>query len=180
MQHFDLVVVGTGSGNTIVGKEYSGLSMAIIESGPFGGTCLNVGCIPTKMFVYPADLAEAAGRPAARRRRHRRRGRLAGDPGPDLRPDRPDLGERPDVPRGSEMARTSRCCRAPAGSPAKAMTVDLHDGGVGTITADRFVLAAGGRPVIPDIPGLDEESIGRGIVTPPTRSCGSTTCRSGW
>ena len=31
--------------------------MAILERGTFGGTCLNVGCIPTKMFVYPADLA---------------------------------------------------------------------------------------------------------------------------
>jgi mycothione reductase len=46
----------------------------------------------------------------------------------------------------------------------KAMTVDLHDGGSAEITADRFVLAAGGRPVIPDIPGLDEDVIGSGVV----------------
>ena len=44
------------------------------------------------------------------------------------------------------------------------MTVDLNDGGSAEITADRFVLAAGGRPVIPDIPGLDEDVIGRGVV----------------
>ena len=31
----------------------------MVEGGTFGGTCLNVGCIPTKMFVYPADLALA-------------------------------------------------------------------------------------------------------------------------
>ncbi|MFC5121825.1 FAD-dependent oxidoreductase [Amycolatopsis halotolerans] len=42
------------------------------------------------------------------------------------------------------------------------------------VTADRFVLAAGGRPVIPDVPGLAETA-----TTPPTRSCGSTHCRSG-
>jgi mycothione reductase len=45
--HFDLVVVGTGSGNTIMGREYRDLRIALAESGQFGGTCLNVGCIPT-------------------------------------------------------------------------------------------------------------------------------------
>ena len=60
--HFDLVIVGTGSGNTIMGKEYQHLTIAIVESGRFGGTCLNVGCIPTKMYVYPADVTEAARR----------------------------------------------------------------------------------------------------------------------
>ena len=40
--------------------------MALVEHGTFGGTCLNVGCIPTKMFVHPADLARAVrpGRPS--------------------------------------------------------------------------------------------------------------------
>jgi len=60
MPHFDLVIVGTGSGNTIAGKEYQDMTIAIVESGRFGGTCLNVGCIPTKSYVYPADIAEAA------------------------------------------------------------------------------------------------------------------------
>ena len=39
--------------------------MAVIEGGTFGGTCLNVGCIPTKMFVYAAEVA-ASARDAAR------------------------------------------------------------------------------------------------------------------
>src|SRR6185436_3786233 len=46
----------------------------------------------------------------------------------------------------------------------KQMAVALNDGGCVELTADRFVLAAGGRPVIPDIPGLDEDAIGRGVV----------------
>ena len=62
MPHFDLVVVGTGSGNSIPGREFDDWNIAIVETGGFGGTCLNVGCIPTKMYVYPADLAEAARR----------------------------------------------------------------------------------------------------------------------
>ena len=59
-RHFDLVVIGTGSGNSIVDESFADWSVAIIEDGVFGGTCLNRGCIPTKMFVYPADLAYAA------------------------------------------------------------------------------------------------------------------------
>ncbi len=59
--HYDLAVIGTGSGNTVVTQRVQGLGkVAIIEEHLFGGTCLNVGCIPTKMFVYPADLARLA------------------------------------------------------------------------------------------------------------------------
>jgi mycothione reductase len=52
---FDLVVVGSGSGNALVTPELAGWRIAIVEQGVFGGTCLNRGCIPTKMLVYAAD-----------------------------------------------------------------------------------------------------------------------------
>ena len=55
--HYDLIIIGTGSGNSIPGPEFEDKSIAIIEKGSFGGTCLNVGCIPTKMYVYAADAA---------------------------------------------------------------------------------------------------------------------------
>lgn len=55
--HYDLIIIGTGSGNSIPGPEFEDKSIAIIEKGTFGGTCLNVGCIPTKMYVYAADAA---------------------------------------------------------------------------------------------------------------------------
>ncbi|MBK7722809.1 MAG: mycothione reductase [Austwickia sp.] len=57
MAHYDLVIIGSGSGNSLVTPDFDGRSVAIIESGAFGGTCLNVGCIPTKMFVYAAEVA---------------------------------------------------------------------------------------------------------------------------
>lgn len=57
-QHFDIAIIGTGSGNSLPGPEFEDQSIAIIEKGTFGGTCLNVGCIPTKMFVRAADLIE--------------------------------------------------------------------------------------------------------------------------
>ncbi|CQD24873.1 mycothione reductase [Mycolicibacterium conceptionense] len=59
MEHYDLTIIGTGSGNSILDERYAGKKVAICEQGTFGGTCLNVGCIPTKMFVYAADVAAA-------------------------------------------------------------------------------------------------------------------------
>ncbi|MDP9093724.1 MAG: mycothione reductase [Actinomycetota bacterium] len=58
MRHFDLVIIGSGSGNSIMTPDFDSWQVAMIEDSTFGGTCLNVGCIPTKMYVYPADLAE--------------------------------------------------------------------------------------------------------------------------
>ena len=58
MPHFDLAVIGSGSGNSVLTEALSGRSVALIEESTFGGTCLNVGCIPTKMLVYAADVAD--------------------------------------------------------------------------------------------------------------------------
>ncbi|GGB39074.1 mycothione reductase [Flexivirga endophytica] len=58
MTHFDLAIIGTGSGNSLVTPDFDDKRVAVIEEGLFGGTCLNVGCIPTKMFVYAAEVAD--------------------------------------------------------------------------------------------------------------------------
>ncbi|WP_422749715.1 mycothione reductase [Mycobacterium sp. WMMD1722] len=58
MTHFDIAIIGTGSGNTILDERYLDKRVAICEEGTFGGTCLNVGCIPTKMFVYAAGVTQ--------------------------------------------------------------------------------------------------------------------------
>ena len=61
VRHFDLVIIGSGSGNSLPDKRFSHLQVALVEeSAIFGGTCLNVGCIPTKMFVYTANIAHWA------------------------------------------------------------------------------------------------------------------------
>ncbi|USQ78721.1 mycothione reductase [Ornithinimicrobium faecis] len=57
MADYDLIIIGTGSGNSLVTEDFADKKVAVIERGTFGGTCLNVGCIPTKMFVYAADVA---------------------------------------------------------------------------------------------------------------------------
>ena len=61
MRSFDLIIIGTGSGNSVVSPEYDDWDIAIVERALFGGTCLNVGCIPSKMLAYTAEMAESAG-----------------------------------------------------------------------------------------------------------------------
>ncbi len=56
---FDLIVIGSGSGLDVAAAAAGrGLSVAIIEKGPLGGTCLNRGCIPSKMLIHSADVME--------------------------------------------------------------------------------------------------------------------------
>jgi mycothione reductase len=57
MEEFDLIVVGTGSGMLVASAAVDqGYRVAVVESGKMGGTCINVGCIPSKMLIYPADV----------------------------------------------------------------------------------------------------------------------------
>ncbi len=57
METYDLAVIGTGGGNKIaLPAAERGLKVALIERDAFGGTCLNRGCIPSKMLIYPAEL----------------------------------------------------------------------------------------------------------------------------
>jgi dihydrolipoamide dehydrogenase len=56
IKNFDVIVIGSGSGGSIVDSALShGYSVAWVDRGPLGGTCLNFGCIPSKMIIYPAD-----------------------------------------------------------------------------------------------------------------------------
>ena len=56
MKKYDVIVIGSGSGSEIVQSALNqGYKVAWIDKGPLGGTCLNTGCIPSKMLIYPAD-----------------------------------------------------------------------------------------------------------------------------
>lgn len=66
MEKTDLIVIGAGPGGYRA-AEYAakqGLKVTIFEAGEVGGTCLNVGCIPTKTYVHSATFAEARQRMA--------------------------------------------------------------------------------------------------------------------
>ena len=58
VQQFDLIIVGAGSGNMVPGPDHEGWKIAIVEKDKFGGTCLNRGCIPSKMLIHAANVAE--------------------------------------------------------------------------------------------------------------------------
>jgi mycothione reductase len=149
--HFDLAVIGTGSGNSIVDENFQDQRVAMLEDGTFGGTCINVGCIPTKMFVYPADLARSAlhgpslGVETRFEGAHWReiRDRIFG------RIDEVSVS-------GREWRLKNPHVKLFEGH-ARFVDVRTLDTGTGeTITADQVVVAAGSRPVLPDIEGLDD------------------------
>lgn len=151
-RHFDLAVIGTGSGNTIVDDSFADREVAILEKGTFGGTCLNVGCIPTKMFVYPADVADAA----ARGGRLGLETRFDGARWPELR-DRIFGRIDPISASGRDWRATGRPNVRLFEGHARFVGPRTLDTGAGeTITADHVVIAAGSRPVLPDVPGLDQ------------------------
>ena len=64
---FDLIVIGAGSGGVRLARMSAqrGARVAVVESRHLGGTCVNVGCVPKKLFVYGAhvreELEDAAG-----------------------------------------------------------------------------------------------------------------------
>lgn len=157
--HYDVIVIGAGSGNSVLDDAFADKRCALVQTGTFGGTCLNVGCIPTKMFVYPADLAEharvegprlgvdssvaAVDWPAIRDRVFGRIDAIEAG-GRDYR----RRGEWADLYEG-----TARFAGR-AGGPHE-LTIALDAGGEQTITGDQIVIAVGARPVVPSIPGLD-------------------------
>lgn len=58
MKKFDVIVIGSGGGSKITSPAASlGYKVAVIEKDKLGGTCLNRGCIPSKMLIHPADVA---------------------------------------------------------------------------------------------------------------------------
>ncbi len=164
MPHHDLVIVGTGSGNTIVTPELEGLDIAIIESGRFGGTCLNVGCIPTKMFVLPADRVVEARESAAL-------GVTFGEPTVDWPAIRDRIFERridPIAAAGEEYRRsqpfvTVYGARARfVGQRRLALTTGEE------VTGRHVVVAAGSRPVGLPVDGLRMPDPARGLHTSDT------------
>jgi mycothione reductase len=149
-ESFDLIIVGSGSGNSIP-SYLDDWRIAIVERDVFGGTCLNRGCIPSKMFVYPADVAVASATSA-------KLGIETQFIGADWSAIRDRVFGRIDP-----IAESGREYRA-TGTPnvtlieGTADFVDAHTLDVEgrRITAPNILLAAGARPVVPPISGLVE------------------------
>lgn len=151
MKEYGLIVIGSGAGMNVVDTALGlGHKVAIVEEGPIGGTCLNRGCIPSKVLIHAADVireAEEAARigvglrvekvdyPLLKKRmwdivlsgRHEMEDGIKKTPGLDLYP--------------------------LIGSFVSDYTMQV---GSETIKAARIVIASGARAQIPPIPGLDK------------------------
>lgn len=144
---YDLVIVGAGSGNTLPADQFPGWRIAVLEADRFGGTCLNRGCIPSKIFVYTADVARTV-------REAGRFGIGAEFTGVDWPAIRDRVFHRIDpLPEKAVHYRRENGIDVFLGE-ARFVAPKVLRVGDQEIRADRIVLATGSRPRIPQIPGL--------------------------
>jgi mycothione reductase len=148
VSNYDLVVLGAGSGNMVLGDLPADWRVAIVDPGPFGGTCLNRGCIPTKMLVVAADAAANA-------RSARRLGVHATVERVDWKAIRDRVFGRIDPIAADGLRHRRELGVDVYTEPARFVAPKTIAVGADHITAERFVVAVGSRPVVPAVPGLE-------------------------
>jgi len=149
-EKFDLLVIGGGSGGLAHAQraaEY-GVRAAVVESGPLGGTCVNVGCVPKKVMWYAAHHAHQLHH--------------AADYGFDIDVNGHDwagLKTRRDayIERLNGIYENNLDKRGVTyiAGHARLTGPSTVDVGGTEYKADRIVIATGGRPMIPEIPGAE-------------------------
>jgi mycothione reductase len=149
MKSYDLIVVGAGSGNMLLGPELDHLRSAIVEPDRFGGTCLNRGCIPSKMFVVAADAARAVVE-AQRLGVHATLDRV------DWPAIRARIFGRLDPLHDSAVHYRRRNGIDVYTQPARFVAPRVLEVGGELLTATQIVVAAGARPIVPPIKGLED------------------------
>src|SRR5690242_4191581 len=155
--HYDAIVLGSSRGGRLlpIALAKAGRKVALIEREHVGGTCVNVGCTPTKTMVASARVAYLARRGADY-------GVRTGPIAIDLervRQRKRDIVN--DFRSGSE-----RSVRAATNvdllmgearfTGPKTLAVTLNDGGTRAITADKIFINTGDRPAVPSIEGLND------------------------
>lgn len=150
-KHYDIVAIGGGSGGIAAMNRAGehGAKAAVIEGNHLGGTCVNMGCVPKKIMWYGANIAEAI----------HHYGPEYGFTAENVTFDYATLKKNRD-------AYIERSRNSYGGSFKRnhveliegyAKFVDAHTLEVNSqlITADRIVIATGGRPLVPDVPGKE-------------------------
>src|SRR5207237_4389903 len=154
--HYDALIIGSGQAGkplaTTLGK--AGWKTALIERDQIGGTCINYGCTPTKTMFNSARVAYLARRAAdfgvhhgdvnvnmkeVRERKQRiveqfREGGLKG------------IERTPNLDLITGSARLIK---------AREIELQLNDGGTRTLTAGKIFINTGGRPLKPQLEGID-------------------------
>ena len=154
--HFDALVLGTGQAGPSLAARLNreGLRVAVVERGAIGGSCVNVGCTPTKALVASARVAHMARRAA-------------------------HFGVQLDGPVRIDMQRVHQRMQDIVGTSRRGVTswlermenVELVRGHARftgpkevdvagrRLSGDRIFLNVGARPAIPDLPGLDQVEV---------------------
>jgi len=150
MKHFDAIIIGTGQAGPPLAARFAGAgkSVAIIERGKFGGTCVNTGCTPTKTLVASAYAMHVT-----------RRGAEYGFSIGDMRVDMARVKARKDAASTKsskgveEWLRGTANCTVIQGHARfqSSNTVTVNDE---VLQADRIYINVGGRASIPDMPGI--------------------------
>lgn len=151
MEKYDLIVIGSGAGMNVASNALqAGMRVALLEQDLMGGTCLNNGCIPSKILLYPADVirvlndASRIGVEGSVRKVDfsliMKRMRSFVDEG------------RREMERSAEMIETLKWYRG-TGEFIGDYKMRVGDE---TITAPKIVIASGSRPLVPPIQGLEE------------------------
>ncbi len=161
---FDLFVIGGGSGGTRCARIAAshGARVGVAEERHWGGTCVNIGCVPKKLMVMAAEYGHAL--------------RDSHGFGWDTARGEHDWS-RLIANKDSEIARltaTYRHLLHNAGATvfdARASFVDPHTLDVGgrRVTAEHVVIATGGRPLTPAFPGCEHAIVSDDAFTLPER-----------
>jgi pyruvate/2-oxoglutarate dehydrogenase complex dihydrolipoamide dehydrogenase (E3) component len=153
IERYDAIVIGAGQAGPALAARLGaeGLKTAIIERQLLGGTCVNVGCIPTKTLVGSARAIHMA-----------RRGSEYGFSAGEVRVDMRAVKARKDgvVRQSSEGLAVwiagMKNVTLLWGHARFTAPRTLDVGGKRTLQADKIFLNVGGRAVVPDIPGIDD------------------------
>lgn len=147
---FDILVIGAGSGGVRSARMAAtrGARVAIVENRYLGGTCVNVGCVPKKLFVYASEYAGAFGEAQG----FGVIGQLERFDWPTLRDNKTKEIKRLNGIYNNLLENSG--CTILNGS---ASLVDAHTVQVGETQyrAERIIIATGGWPFKPDIEGSE-------------------------
>ena len=156
MEEFDFLVIGSGSGLDVANVAANrGQSVAVVEKGPLGGTCLNRGCIPSKMLLYHADVLETIERAGE----FHIDAEVADIGFADIISEVNEEveGDAESIRHGLRSSSQHELFKG-TGRFVDERTVELVDGekeGV-QLRAETVLIAAGTRPSVPDVDGIEE------------------------
>ena len=150
--HFDAIVIGTGQAGPALAARLAGArkKVAVIERHRFGGTCVNDGCTPTKTMVasaYAARMAERAAEYGVR---------IQGEARVDMK----RVKARKDAIVASSSGNVEKWMRGLEGAAvyqghARFTAPGRVQVGDEELSAERIFIDVGGRPLVPQMPGLD-------------------------